>query len=93
MAKTEASLNRTYHELNLGVDPAVAAEIGYEVPEQYLQDARDIGTTAAAATKPEIPADVKAELDAFRAEYPSAARRDERHISVIHAHHRGAFES
>lgn len=50
------------------------------------------GETAVAATNPEIPEDVQAELKAFRDRHPSAHRpTDERHITVAYVRGRGAL--
>jgi len=41
-ARTEHLMVPTWHELNLGVDPAVARDLGYDVPEQYLGEVEPI---------------------------------------------------
>ncbi len=87
----EATVNRTMQELQRGVSPDVLADIGYDVPEQYLKASRDTGRTAVEATTPQIPADVQAELDAFHASHPPQPRTDQRHISLVNARNRGAL--
>lgn len=49
------------------------------------------GIMAVEATKPTIPDEVKAEIDAFKAAHPSGDRTDDRHITLAHARGRGAL--
>lgn len=91
MNKAEASLTQTWHELNLGVDPSVAKDIGYTVPEQYLPIVEEVGSLVVANLKPEIPADVRAQIDAFKAAHPVTRPSDKSHITSAYLRGRGAL--